>query len=175
MYIGSTSQIGALGDEQSEDLLHRLKAQDPQAIAELYDRYGRLLYTIIFRIVNNPGVAEDLVQETFLKAWNRAAGLNEDYGSVGPWLLSIARHCALDYKKSSHARLTSQVEMDDNSFPPMTIENDLLCSDQGRLLTHAFQRLSPNQRQIIEMAYYEGLSQTSIAERLKQPLGTIKS
>jgi len=166
--------IGLLEAEKGGALLRKLKARDPQAMAELYDGYSRILYAVILRMVNNPGVAEDLLQETFLRAWNRAAQLSEDYVSVGPWVLSIARHCALDYLKSSQARLSAQVEIDESVFPPTSMEHELITSDQARLLADAFRRLTPHQRTVLELAYYEGLSQTAIAERLHQPLGTVK-
>ncbi len=144
-------------------------------MADLYDAYGRILYVVIVRIVNDPAVAEDLVQESFLRVWNRAAMLDERYGSVGPWLLSIARHCALDYRKSSQSRLAAQVHFEDAGFPPVTMDSDILTSERAQILENAFRSLSANQKQVLALAYYEGLSQTAIAERMQQPLGTVKS
>src|SRR5205807_9068990 len=116
-------------EDKAGDLVQRLKAHDPQAMADLYDIYGRLMYALTVRIVHNPSAAEDLVQEAFLRVWNRAGQLDDKYGSVGPWLTSIVRNCALDYRKSSQARLSAQVEMDETDFPPVTMENDILNSD----------------------------------------------
>jgi RNA polymerase sigma-70 factor (ECF subfamily) len=143
-------------------------------MADLYDLYGRMLYVLIVRIVHNPSVAEDLVQESFLRAWNRSAQLDENYGSVGPWLVMIARHSALDYLKSSHAQLSAFVPVEDAKFPAVMIDHEILESDRARLIQGAFRNLSENQRQVIQLAFYEGLSQTAIAERLHQPLGTVK-
>jgi RNA polymerase sigma-70 factor (ECF subfamily) len=100
--------------------------------------------------------------------------LSEDYPSVGPWLVMIARHCALDYLKSSQAHLSAQVSIDDVEFPGVTIDNDILASDRARIIEGAFRNLSENQKRVIQLAFYEGLSQAAIAERLHQPLGTVK-
>lgn len=155
-------------------LVRRLRMHEPEAMADLYDLYGRMLYVLIVRIVHNPSVAEDLVQESFLRAWNRAAQLNDDYGSVGPWLVMIARHCALDYLKSSHAHLSAFVAVEDAEFPAVMMDQEILDSDRARVIQGAFRNLSENQKQVIQLAFYEGLSQTAIAERLHQPLGTVK-
>jgi RNA polymerase sigma-70 factor (ECF subfamily) len=160
--------------DQLGALVRRLRQRDPEAMADLYDLYGRLLYVLIVRIVRNPSVAEDLVQESFLRAWNRSAQLSEDYPSVGPWLVMIARHCALDYLKSSQAHLSAQVSIDDVEFPAVTIDNEILASDRARIIEGAFRNLSENQKRVIQLAFYEGLSQAAIAERLHQPLGTVK-
>src|SRR5580698_7515573 len=161
-------------DDQSGNLVRRLRLHEPEAMADLYDLYGRLLYVLIVRIVRNPSVAEDLVQESFLRAWNRAAQLSDEYTTVGPWLVMIARHCALDYLKSSQAHLSAQVSIEDADFPAITIDNDILASDRARMLEGAFRNLSENQKRVIQLSFYEGLSQSAIAERLHQPLGTVK-
>jgi RNA polymerase sigma-70 factor (ECF subfamily) len=161
-------------EDKSGELLQRLRRHDPEAMADLYDLYGRLLYVLIVRIVRNPSAAEDLVQESFLRAWNRSAQLSDDYTSVGPWLVMIARRCALDYLKSSQAHLSAQVAIEDAEFPPVTIDQEILSSDRVRMMEGAFRNLSENQRKVIQLSFYEGLSHTAIAERLHQPLGTVK-
>lgn len=161
-------------DDQSGDLVRRLRQHDPDAMADLYDLYGRLLYVLIVRIVRNPSVAEDLVQESFLRAWNRSGQLSDQYPSVGPWLVMIARHVALDYIKSSQAFMSAQTPIEDAEFPAVTIDQDILQSDRARVLEGAFRNLSENQKRVIQLSFYEGLSQTAIAERLHQPLGTVK-
>ena len=161
-------------DDQSGNLVRRLRQHDPDAMADLYDLYGRLLYVLIVRIVRNPSVAEDLVQESFLRAWNRSSQLSDEYASVGPWLVMIARHCALDYLKSSQAHLSAQVSIEDAEFPSITIDHEILATDRARMLEGAFRNLSENQKRVIQLSFYEGLSQVAIAERLHQPLGTVK-
>jgi len=149
------SRGSLIAPDSERSLLQRLKDRDPDVIGQLYDRYGRTLYFSCLRIVNNPGVAEDLVQETFLRAWNRAATLGIEYGSVGPWLVSIARHCSLDYQKSMGARTAAITPITDGVLPPTTIDGDLLSSERVRVLSRALQTLSSNYRIVLELAYYE--------------------
>src|SRR5579883_2216417 len=82
------------------ELIDRLQHRDPKAFDELYRRYGRLVYSLIFCVFRDTGIAEDLVHETFLRAWTRAWSLDPQKGSIGPWLLAVARHNALDYLRS---------------------------------------------------------------------------
>src|ERR1051325_5035012 len=82
----------ALRLKDDGDLARRLRARDAGAMRELYDRYGRLIYSLILRMVRNSGVAEDLVQETFLRVWNRMQAFDEERGALGPWVLTVARN-----------------------------------------------------------------------------------
>jgi RNA polymerase sigma-70 factor (ECF subfamily) len=159
------------------NLIERLQRHDPQALAELYDRYGRLAYSLIFRVVRDTGVAEDLVQETFMRVWNRAQGLDAQKGSIGPWLLAVARNRAIDYLRSAGGRERNALEFDETDHPALYVdmERDILSSDKARRVKTAVEKLSPHQREVIELAYFEGLSQTEMAERMGQPLGTVKT
>jgi len=129
-------------------------------------------------MVRNPAAAEDLVQETFLRVWNRAASFDQERGALGPWLLTVARHRAIDYLRSIDGRMSADsLEIDRLDHPRLftDFENRALSIDRARLIRVAFEKLSPNQRMVIELAYFEGLSQTEMAERMKQPLGTVKT
>jgi len=81
--------------------MERLRRRDPDAMSDLYDRYGRVVYSVILRIVRNAAVAEELSQEAFLRAWNRAEGFDADRGRIAPWLLTIARNRAINYLRST--------------------------------------------------------------------------
>jgi len=159
------------------DLVARLQRRDPQALAELYDRYGRLAYALILRVVRDAGVAEDLVQETFLRVWNRVHGFDAEKGAIGPWLLAVARNRAIDYLRSATGRERNALEFEETDHPALYVdmEREILTSDKARVVKQALAKLSPNQRQVIELAYFEGLSQSEMAERMKQPLGTVKT
>jgi RNA polymerase sigma-70 factor (ECF subfamily) len=163
--------------EGDPELVRRLQRRDPQALAELYDRYGRLTYSLILRVVRDTAIAEDLVQETFLRVWNRVQGFDGGKGSIGPWLLAVARNRAIDYLRSTSGRERNAVEFDETDHPALytDMEHDLLSSDNARVLKTAMEKLSPNLRQVIELAYFEGLTQTEMAERMGQPLGTVKT
>ena len=159
------------------DLIARLQRRDPQALAELYDRYGRIAYSLILRVVRDSGIAEDLVQETFLRVWNRVHGFDAEKGAIGPWLLAIARNRAIDYLRSAGGRDRNALEFEETERPALytDMERDLLLSDSARRVKSAMEKLSENHRQVIELAYFEGLSQTEMAERMGQPLGTVKT
>jgi RNA polymerase sigma-70 factor (ECF subfamily) len=159
------------------ELVERLQRREPQALAELYDRYGRLVYSLILRIVRDTGIAEDLVQETFLRVWNRVQGFDAEKASIAPWLLAVARNRSIDYLRSASGRERNAVEFEETDHPALytDMEQDILTSDATRRVKAAMAKLSANQRQVIELAYFEGLSQTEMAERMGQPLGTVKT
>lgn len=163
---------------EDPSLVRRLKAHEPKAMNDLYDRYGRVAYSLIYRIVRNSSTAEDLVQETFLRVWNRVQSFDAERGALGAWVLTIARNRAIDYLRSVDGRMeASAIELDHLERPGLfaKLDTTALALDRVRRLKSAFEKLTPVQRQVIELAYYEGMSQTEMAERLKQPLGTVKT
>jgi RNA polymerase sigma-70 factor (ECF subfamily) len=165
------------GDSDPE-LAGRLKRRDPQAMADLYDRYGRLVYSLIVRIVRDGALAEDLMQETFLRVWNRGQAFDEERGALGPWLLTVARNRAIDYIRSVDGRMArSAYELVEMENPALfaNLESQMVNSDQARRIREALTKLNPTQRSVIELAYFDGLSQTEMAEKMGQPLGTIKT
>jgi RNA polymerase sigma-70 factor (ECF subfamily) len=170
------------GGNDSE-LARRLQRREPQAMADLYDRFGRLAYSLIYAIVRDTGVAEDLVQESFLRVWNRAQGFDPERGALGPWLLAIARNRAIDHIRSAGARMDRNLQELDfferaehgKALNFVDMERDVLNADSARRIKAAMAKLNQNQQKVIELAYYEGLSQTEMAQRLGQPLGTVKT
>src|SRR5689334_17423885 len=129
---------------EDPELARRLKNRDPNAMAELYDRYGRLTFALIFRVVRNEGVAEDLVQETFLRVWNRVHGFDHEKGALGPWVLAVARNRAIDYLRSVDGRMAqSAFELEKLEQPSLfcELENSVLNMDRARALRGAFQKL----------------------------------
>jgi len=170
-------QVG-LRFKDDSDLARRLKTRDAGAMRELYDRYGRLVYSLILRMVRNSAAAEDLVQETFLRVWNRIQGFDAERGALGPWVLTVARNRAIDYMRSADGKMSAgALELDRLEHPGRfcDFEDRALSLDRARRLKDAFEKLTPHQKTVLELAYYEGLSQTEMAERMQQPLGTIKS
>ena len=169
--------MAVLADPRERELIVRLQHRDPQALAELYDRYGRLAYSLVLRVVRDQAIAEDLVQETFLRVWNRVHSLDSEKGSIGPWLLAIARNRAIDYLRSSAGRERNAVEFDEADHARLycDMEAGILVSDQARRVKVAMDKLPPNHRTVVELAYFEGLSQSEMAVTMGQPLGTIKT
>ena len=164
--------------KDDRDLARRLRSRDPHVMSALYERYGKTAYSVIYRVVRDVGVAEDLVQETFLRVWNRAQSFDPDRGALGPWILTVARNRAIDHLRSAGGREAPGVlELDRIENPRLfsDLEESALTMDRAKRLKEAFGKLTPAQREVIELAYYEGLSQTEMADRLKQPLGTVKT
>jgi RNA polymerase sigma-70 factor (ECF subfamily) len=167
-------------EDKSNDalLIAKLKQRDPAGLSAAYDRYGTLTYSLIVRIIRDSSVAEDLVQEVFLRLWNRIQDFDDSRGSLNVWVLAIARNMAIDYIRSSHSRFTAKTRpLDQTDFAPISykaseVDNNL---DNSRTVREAFTSLNPNQRKVLEMAYFEGFSQSEIALRLEEPLGTVKS
>jgi RNA polymerase sigma-70 factor (ECF subfamily) len=156
----------------------RLQRREPAAMAELYDRFGRLAYSVILGIVRDSGLAEDLTQETFLRVWNRVHAFDAERGALGVWLITIARNRAIDHLRSVTVRMERNVyELDVREHPSLFVdmERDLVNTDHSRLIKAAIAKLPANQQKVIELAYYEGLSQAEMAARMVQPLGTIKT
>jgi len=159
-------------------LIARLKQRDPAGLSAAYDRYGTLTFSLIVRITRDASVAEDLVQEVFLRLWNRIQDFDDSRGSLNVWVLAIARNMAIDYIRSSHSRFTARARpLDQTDFAPISyrpneVDNSL---DNSKAVRDAFASLNPNQRKVLELAYFEGFSQSEIALRLEEPLGTVKS
>jgi RNA polymerase sigma-70 factor, ECF subfamily len=167
----------AVPARDDHDLLLRLKRREPDALTELYDRYGGMAYRLTLRMVRDEGVAQDLVQETFLRAWNRAAGFDAERGAPGPWLLAIARNRAIDYLRAEGRLSKNTFELNETEHPALFVEvpDGALSLDAARRVKRALERLGSQQREAIELAYFEGFSQSEIAHRMGQPLGTIKT
>ncbi len=160
------------------ELIEKLRARNPDAIAVAYDRYGSLAYSVFVRVTRDQSVAEDLVQELFLRVWNKGRDFDPAKGTLGVWILSIARNIAIDHVRSAHARFQTRlrpIEQTDQlsfSYKPKAPESII---DSARAVKQAFSELTSNQRRVLEMAYFEGFSQSEIAAELQEPLGTVKS
>lgn len=167
-----------LSGDKDRELAERLQKRDPDAMGALYDRFGRIAYSVILAIVRDMAIAEDLTQETFLRVWTRIQFFEAGRGALGPWLLTIARNRALDHVRSLSARVTRDAwELDVREHPSLFVEmeREVLNGDCSRRIRGAIAKLTENQRKVIEFAYYEGLSQTEMAERMGEPLGTVKT
>jgi RNA polymerase sigma-70 factor, ECF subfamily len=168
----------ALRFTNDADLAAKLRARDPRVMATLYKRYGRAAYSLILRMVRDRAAAEDLLQETFLRIWNRARSFDGQRTALGPWILAVARSRAIDHLRSTGGRRAAGA-LELNQPEPTglftQIEDSALSIHRSRRLKAAFEKLPPDQRTAIELAYFEGLSHTEIAERIEQPLDTVKT
>ena len=161
--------------------LERLGAGDTSALDELYDRHGDLLYSLAVRIVGRAAEAEEVVQETWVQAWRKAAQFDPARGSVGAWLVTIVRSRALDRLRSTNSRSRAELAAGDeqvrDAWSPSGPDAAHLIEwrQMNQRVGSALTQLDQHHREVLELAYFTGLSQSEIAERLETPLGTIKS
>jgi RNA polymerase sigma-70 factor (ECF subfamily) len=163
--------------ETDAELFRAMKAGQSSALGILYDRYASLVYRLALRILTNPQEAEDLTQEIFLILW-RSGTYNPARGSLGSFLTTLTRSRAIDKLRSRCSNLKviqrwSQMMATETS-PPTPFESASL-NQRSYFVQSALAQLPEKQRQVLEMAYYEGLSQSEIAKNLDIPLGTIKT
>jgi len=165
------ARAGQLPDEA---LLALVARGDEDALAALYDRFGRVAYGVALRVVRDTELAQDAVQEAFLGAWRTASSFDPARGTAATWLLTLVHRRAVDVVRREQRRRTETLD-DVPAEPGSTTEEDVWIRDRRRTVQAALARLSPDQRQALELAYYGGLSQSELAERLGVPLGTVKS
>jgi RNA polymerase sigma-70 factor (ECF subfamily) len=174
--VVSTARGSAADDPE---IVGRMAGGDSSALAELYDRHGRAIYSLACRILSDPADAEDIVQDVFSQAWRQAARYDRSRAAVAGWLLMMTRTRSLDRLRARNARpaVSAAGEPDFDTFPDQGPgpEAATLTADAVRRLRQAMGELSEPQRRAIELAYFEGLTQADIAGRLDEPLGTVKT
>ena len=147
---------------------------DEQALAELYDRFGRVAYGIAVRVVRDASLAEDAVQDAFMTAWRTAAAFDPARGKASTWLLTLVHRRAVDVVRREERRRGDPLDDAPVASGDATDESAEVREERRRVQA-ALAQLPPDQREALELAYYGGLTQTELAERLGVPLGTIKS
>jgi RNA polymerase sigma-70 factor, ECF subfamily len=155
-------------------LLGRVIARDQQALGELYDAHSRLLFGLILRILKNRAEAEEVLQEVFVQAWTRADTYHASLGSPAGWLVGIARNRAIDRLRANATR-ARVLESPDDLPEVETPERHAAVSEQQRAVRRALDALPPEQRDLIEQAYFLGFTQSELAARCSLPLGTVKT
>lgn len=159
-------------------LVRRLADRRQEALAELFDRYNRLLLALTGRILGRAAEAEEVVQESFLQAWSQAAAYNPERASVSTWLVLIARSRALDRLRSR--RVSERTAESARAEAPASHTSPegpaaVLFRERRLRVGQELERLPAEQRQVLDLAFFEGLTQREIAERTGIPLGTVKT
>jgi RNA polymerase sigma factor (sigma-70 family) len=156
-------------------VLQRFRNGDDEAVRQVYQRYGKLVFSVAMRVLSNKQQAEDATQQTFLQAWRAASSFDEGR-EFAPWLATIARRVAIDMQRSENRRPTSSIEVAGVSDPAMITQppsaEALWESWQVRA---AIDNLDPTDRQVVHMQHMQGFTQSEIADRLGVALGTVKS
>lgn len=163
----------AIDDAQ---LLERCAGGDESALGVLYDRFGRTAFALSFRIVRDRELAEDAVQESFLAAWRRASSFDPARAKVSTWLFTIVRNKSVDLVRREESRpsLTSDEILRDEPSG-VDVEAQVTASIGNARIRDALGSLPPRDREVLELAYFGGLTQSELAARLQEPIGTIKS
>ena len=168
--------------EQSDaELIGRASEGDARALEALYDRYSRVVYSFALRILGDPQLAEELLQEVFFRAWQQGTAFRASRGTFITWLLSITHNMAIDEVRKRRRRPQKADSEDPQAVlagvpdTGITVEDEVWLGTLRDTISEAMATLPPAQREAIELAYFRGLTQREVAETLGEPLGTIKT
>jgi RNA polymerase sigma-70 factor (ECF subfamily) len=169
-----------LSEARDRDLISRVNRGDEEAFRGLFRRYAPTARALAIGIVRQPNLAEEIVQEAFLALWKNPQGYDQRRGSVRSWLMGMVHHRAVDLvrREEAHRRRAEAAIPDavaDDPDPADKVAEDVDLPGERKAVRAALDDLPPEQRRVIELMYFGGLSQSTIAERLSLPLGTVKS
>ena len=158
-------------------LIQQVAKQDREAFSQLYDRCSSLVFSLAIRMLRELPDAEDLLQEVFLQVWRQASNYDAERGSPEAWIVNITRSRAIDKLRSIRRREKSFVLTDDPARAESSdnVETSAAESETRLAMNSALKNLPQAQRSVLELAYFDGLTQTEIAEKLSEPLGTVKT
>jgi RNA polymerase sigma-70 factor (ECF subfamily) len=164
-------------DGSAEDiaLLVRIAARDQNAVSELYDRHCRLLFGLALRILRNRAEAEEVLQEVFVQAWTKVDSYSAALGTPVAWLVRITRNRSIDRLRANQVRDRTVDAFEPPALAVETAETHVVRGEEQRAVLRALAALPSEQRELIEHAYFEGLTQSELAERFHLPLGTVKT
>lgn len=154
-------------------LIQRIVRQDQSALLALYRAYAGLVYGLALRVLENPGLAEEVTQDIFLKVWQNPERWNPSLGQFSSWLLTVTRNAAIDRLRKERHNYTYQFEQAEHHTA--STHNDDSSWYDHQLLVTLLRELPPEQRQLIELAFYQGYTHAELAEKLSLPLGTVKT
>jgi RNA polymerase sigma-70 factor (ECF subfamily) len=167
---------GQAAEQARADLaiLERIVARDQSAVAELYDRHSRLLFSLIVRIIQDRSEAEEVLQEVFLTVWTKVESYDASLGTPVGWLVRIARNRGIDRLRTNVVRTRTLGAIEETRVVDNP-ETSAARSEQQRRVRCALDELPPEQRTLIEHAYFRGLTHSELAEQFRLPLGTVKT
>lgn len=160
------------------NLIAKIASGSEDALAELYDQTNRLVFSLALRILNDRGAAEEVTMDVFLQVWKQASNYSASRGTPLAWLMTMARTRSIDKLRSMGRNKFETEELDDSESSAESSdspEEAAFVGERRAIVRAALAELSDDQRVLIEAAYFEGLTQTEIAERFKLPLGTVKT
>lgn len=159
-------------------LIAKMRSGDESALSTLYDRYSPMLFGVLMRVLNDRQAAEEVLQDLFLQLWRNADQFDPNRGSLPAWLMVIGRNRAISRLRGRRDREVLEEEEGDfaGTFAsPQNIEDEAARNQMARNVSTALQQLPAEQRQAVELAYFEGMTQSEIASKTGIPLGTVKT
>ncbi len=170
-------------NSRDKDLLKRIARKDPVALSLLYDQYNRLLFGLLISIVKKRTEAEDLLQEVFANIWEKADQYDPERGTAYTWIVSLTRNKGIDRLRSKvykeQKKQSTSLDDEEVFYPLFSKENNPLentiLADRAKMIRDALEQISDKQRKVIQISYFEGLSQSEISEEYDIPLGTVKT
>ena len=161
---------------ENKELIEKLRRGDKNAFRELYARYSQVVYNLAFRMLRSREEAEEVVQEIFLQVWNKADSYDSERGAISTWIVNIARSRAIDKLRTLGYRDQTTELIEDRVNSKSDFSRIIEDREESRkIIREALDSLPENQRIAIEMVFFEGLTHIEAAERLKEPVGTIKT
>jgi RNA polymerase sigma-70 factor (ECF subfamily) len=158
-----------------EELVVQLQNRNQQAFAYLYDNYAAALNGIIYRLVEDKELAEDILQEAFVKIWNNFSNYDSNKGRLFTWMLNLTRNLTIDTLRSKGYKKQSKISSDENSVSNYADGNAVTEKFDALGIRKNLSNLKPEQRSIIDMAYFSGYTQEEISKEMGIPLGTVKT
>jgi RNA polymerase sigma factor (sigma-70 family) len=158
-----------------DEIVRLLRAKDQKAIRYIYDNYCKALLGLIFRIVQDQELAEEILQETFVKIWNNVASYDAAKGKLYTWMLNIARNLAIDKVRSSEFKKAAQTQTIEKSVHSINKDFQVGINPDTIDVKELVNKLRPEQKELIDLIYFYGYTQAEAAEKLKMPLGTVKT
>ena len=166
-------------DAEDADLLRAVAGGDERAFASVYDRYSPILLGLLLRILRSRAEAEDVLQEVFLQVWQQARSFDQARGRAFTWLVTLARSRAIDRLRAVDSRERAAQRSAEGAPPPPApaawAEEEAIRAERAEAVHSALEELPEEQRQVLVLAYLEGMSQSEIAAAKNQPLGTVKT
>lgn len=158
-----------------EQLIELLRNSDQSAFSYLYDNYSGALYGIIYKMLENQQLAEDILQEAFVKIWNNFANYDAAKGRLFTWMLNITRNLTIDTIRSKSYRKQLKIQNSENAVDNVSNNTNVAASFDALGIRKHLALLKTDQKQIIDLAYFEGFTQDEISKKLVIPLGTVKT
>ncbi|MCW3086346.1 MAG: sigK 1 [Bacteroidetes bacterium] len=158
-----------------DDLVEMLKKSDQTLFSILYDNYSRALLGVIKKVIIDDEIAEDVLQDSFVKIWNNKAMYDSSKGRLYTWMLNIVRNTSIDYMRSKQNKFDEKIQRGENVVHEVNRTNNVEMNTDRIGIKTIVDSLKEDQRKLIDLAYFEGYTQEEIAERLEIPLGTVKT